>query len=74
MKYGCRRGEARDVTEEEKVTEQEEIWAGCVKWAVPLRAAVPAVVQVWFRTCVGTQISASGHGTGRGCDGSVWLC
>lgn len=52
MKYGRLRGEARDMTEEEKVTEQEEIWTGCVKWAVFLRAAVTAVVQVWFRMCV----------------------
>lgn len=45
MKYGHMRGETRDVAEEGKVTEQEEIWAGCVKWATFLTAAVPAVVQ-----------------------------
>lgn len=74
MKYGHMRGETKDVTEEEKVTEQEEIWTGCVKWATFLTAAVTAMVQVWFRTCVWTRISASCHGTVRGSDGSVWLC
>lgn len=71
MKYGRLRGEARDMTEEEKVTEQEEIWTGCVKWAVFLRAAVTAVVQ---DVCAWTQISASCRGIARGSHGRVWLC